>query len=421
MITMKGFRTKIGIFGKMNAGKSSLINALTNQDIAIVSDVAGTTTDPVSKSMELLPLGPVTLIDTAGLDDTSELGKKRVEKAFEVLNDLDLILLVIDATKLDDLSFEEKLIEMAKDKNIPIIGVINKIDLKEISDELIKELTEKYGIPFVKVSAKTKEGIITLKREIVLRANVEQEIPLIADLCQGGEAILFIFPKEIKFPRGRLPLVWVRAFRETIDQDAYCVIAREDNVKETLEYLDRDISLTVVDTKAFENTYIPDTPLTSFSVLEARFKGDLAVFVKGAKVFDELNGDKVLIVCCCDDKNNPDDHFVDFVVEELEKKDCEVDFGCDVLKDFNEHKLVIHCNACKLRRDEMLERIEFVRSKGGNITTIGLLTCYIKGYLKHFLKPFPLEEMILDGVEVKDIPYELLKGVKVCPINAWKY
>lgn len=418
---MKGFRTKIGIFGRMNAGKSSLINALTNQDIAIVSDVPGTTTDPVSKSMELLPLGPVTLIDTAGLDDISELGRKRVEKALEVLKDVDLALLVIDATRLDDgLEFEEKVIYKAKEIGIPIIGIINKIDLKEISDEDVAELMEKYDIPFVKVSAKTKEGLITLKREIVLRAPAEQEVPLVADLCKGGEAILYVFPREIKFPKGRLPLVWVRAFRETIDQDAYCVVAREDNVKETLEYLDRDVSLTVVDTKAFENAYIPTTPLTSFSVLEARYKGDLTTFIKGVRAIDYLSeGDMVLIVQCCKDKNNPDDHWIDFVVDKLKRRGCIVEFGD--IEDCRGHKLVIHCNACKLRRDEMLERIEFVKEREGSITTIGLSACYLKGYLNKFLDPFPLERMVLDGVEVRDIPYEYLRRIRVCPANAWKY
>ncbi len=415
---MKGFRTRIGIFGRTNVGKSSLINALTNQDIAIVSDVPGTTTDPVSKSMELLPLGPVTLIDTPGLDDRSELGRKRIEKALETLEDLDLILLVFDATRLD-FDLEERIIEMAKSKNIPIMGVINKIDLKEIPDEKLRELSERFGIPFVKVSAKTKDGLITLKREIVLRANVEQEVPLIADLCKGGEAVLFVLPKKIDFPRGRLPLTWIRAFRETIDQDAYCVVAREDNVRETLEYLNRDVSFAVVDTKAFDNVYLPEVPVTSFSVLEARFKGDLTVFVKGVRVFDELSGDKVLIVQCCNDRNNPDDRFLELVVEELKKRNCTVDFG-DV-NDLEGHRLVIHCNACKLRRDEMLERIEFVRSRGSCITTLGLLACHIKGYLGRFLEMFPLERMVLEGAEVREIPYELMRGARVCPMNAWKY
>ncbi len=415
---MKDFRTRIGIFGRTNVGKSSLINALTNQDVAIVSNTPGTTTDPVSKSMELLPLGPVTLIDTPGLDDRSELGRKRVEKALETLEDLDLILLVFDATRLD-FDLEERIIEMAKSKKIPIIGVINKIDLKEIPDEKVRELSERYDVPFVKVSAKTKEGLITLKREMVLRANVEREVPLIADLCDGGEAILFVLPKKIDFPRGRLPLIWIRAFRETIDQDAYCVVAREDNVRETLEYLNRDVSFAVVDVKAFENAYLPNVPVTSFSVLEARFKGDLTVFVKGVRVFDELNGDRVLIVQCCNDRNDPDDGFVDLIIEELEKRNCRVDFGD--LKDLDGHRLVVHCNACKLRREEMLDRIEFVRSRGSSMTTLGLLACHIKGYLERFLEMFPLERMVLDGVEVKDVPYELMKGVRVCPTNAWKY
>ncbi len=419
---MKGFRTKIGIFGRMNAGKSSLINALTNQDIAIVSDVPGTTTDPVSKSMELLPLGPVTLIDTAGLDDVSELGTKRVDKALEVLKDVDLALLVVDATRLDEgLEFEEKVIQRAKELGIPVIGVVNKIDLKEVSDEDVAELAKKYDIPFVKVSAKTREGLITLKREIVPRAPADQEVPLVADLCRGGEAVLYVFPKEIRFPKGRLPLIWVRAFRETIDQDAYCVIAREDNVKETLDYLDREISLTVVDTRAFENAYIPDTPLTSFSVIEARYMGDLTAFIKGVKVVDDLSrGDRVLVVQCCEDRNDPDDFWTDFVVEELKKRGCTVEFGD--IEDYSDQKLVIHCNACRLRRDEVLERIEYVKEKGGSITTIGLSACYLKGYLSRFLDPFPLEKMVLEGVEVGDIPYEFLsRRTRVCPANAWKY
>jgi len=418
---MKDFRVRIGIFGRMNAGKSSLINALTNQDVAIVSDVPGTTTDPVSKSMELLPLGPVTFIDTAGIDDASDLGRQRVERAINVLNDVDMALLVIDACSLNSTSlgnYEESIIEEAKKRNVPVVGVLNKIDLCEVSDETLSNLMEKYGIPFVRISTKTKEGLITLKREIVAYAPVEHEIPLVADLCRGGEAVLYVFPKKIEFPKGRLPLTWIRALRETIDQDAYCVVAREDNVKETLEYLDRKIELAVVDAKAYENAYIPETKITSFSVLEARYKGDLTTLVRGVRELENLTErDTVLVVNACDMQNNPDDSWKDFVVNWLKSR-CRVEVGNDVKEDY---RLVIHCNACRLRREEMIERIRKVRESGGQITMIGLSACWIKGILKDFLDPFPPARIVLEGEDVGEVPYEFLRGVKTCLANVWKY
>ncbi len=420
-----GFRVWIGIFGRRNAGKSSLANALTGQQISIVSSVPGTTTDPVKKSMELLPLGPVTIVDTAGVDDVGLLGELRVKKTLEMLDKVDVALIVIDP-EMGISEYEELLIEEAKKRCTAVIGVINKVDVHEVPDEVVFELSRRYGIPFVKVSAKTRYGISLLKRQIVAVApRSDADIPLVADLIAGGQVILFILPDVSDQPRGRLYLGWIRAFREVIDQDAYCLITRYDKLEEALSYLDRPVKLVVVDSQAYLRTkksLLPRAPRTSFSVLEARLKGELLGLVEGARRLLELRGGRVAFVWGCSVRGNPDDKWASTIKGFLEERGCKVTEHDALPQDLSSYDAIVHCNACKLSRQEVLERQYKVAEAGAFMTTLGLAGCAVAEILHELLDPFPLARMVYeDGLSLK-LPLDLLREVKpVCPVNAWKY
>ncbi len=392
--TIRGDRLHITVFGRMNAGKSSLINAVTDQPVAIVSDVPGTTTDPVYKAMELLPLGPVVLVDTAGLDDTSgELGERRRDKALRVLQKTDLALLVVDA-RGGDLSFEKDWRERLKQREIPTIVVINKIDTG-LGTEVNSWLRE---TPAVRVSALTGEGIVELKNRIVEMAPREWEPPFLKDLIQPGELVILVTPIDLGAPKGRLIMPQVKALRDVLDADAMPVMCKERELPATLSSLRNPPALVVTDSQVFPQVAadVPETvPLTSFSILSARQKGDLKELVEGTRAISRLRpNDRVLIAESCAHHPLEDDigrvkiprwleHFVGGRLR------IETVPGAAFPDDLEEYRLVVHCGGCTLNRREMMNRIGQARSRGVSITNYGVLIAYVKNVFPRALSPFP--------------------------------
>jgi [FeFe] hydrogenase H-cluster maturation GTPase HydF len=392
--TIRGDRLHIAVFGRMNAGKSSLINAITDQPVAIVSEVPGTTTDPVYKAMELLPLGPVVLVDTAGLDDESgDLGIQRRDKALRVLAKTDLALLVVDAL-VSDLTFERAWLERLRQRSVPTITVINKIDIG-IGDA-VKELMGETAV--VRVSARTKAGIAELKDRIQELAPREWEPPFIRDLILPGEVVVLVTPIDLGAPKGRLIMPQVKALRDILDADAMPIMCKERELPVTLSALKRPPALVITDSQVFPQVAadVPDeVPLTSFSILSARQKGDLMTLVDGARAISGLRpGDRVLIAESCSHHPLEDDigrvkiprWLEHFVGGELR---IETVPGSAFPDDLDEYKLVVHCGGCTLNRREMLGRMEQAASRGVPITNYGVLIAYVKNVFPRALSPFP--------------------------------
>lgn len=387
-------RLHIAIFGKRNVGKSSLINALTAQDIALVSDLAGTTTDPVYKAMELLPIGPVVIIDTAGLDDKGEIGELRIKKTKEVMDKTDLALLVIDGN-CEDLSFEKEWYEDLKERKIPVVGVINKIDENEVSLEAIKKII---NIEFVKVSAKEKLNIDELKKAIMAMAPEDfEKSTIVGDIVKPKARVLVVAPQDIQAPKGRLILPQVQIIRDLLDNDAMALVVKDSELQEVLDSLKDKPDLVITDSQVFKkvNSIIPkDVPLTSFSILMARYKGDLHSLVKGARAIDTLNpGDKVLIAEAC--THHPLEG--DIGREKLPiwlgqkvggKLDITVCAGSSFPEDISEYKLIVHCGACMFNRQQLMSRIKKANMEELPITNFGIAIAHINGILDRVLSAF---------------------------------
>lgn len=429
--TPKGSRLHIALFGRRNAGKSSLINALTNQDIALVSDIPGTTTDPVSKAMEILPLGPVVLIDTAGLDDEGTLGTLRVQKSLEVLNKTDVVLLIADSTQ-GFAEFEKQIWDLAKKKNVPVITVFNKADLitetdqerlkSEMNNVLIsdtsaisdgsntnttqtsnidhtKSLTD--DCPLLFVSSTTKEGIITLKQHLSTINPTDWLAPaVVGDLLSPGDMVVLVTPIDTAAPKGRLILPQVQTIRDILDHDCMTVICKEFELKQALASLKEKPKLVVTDSQAFMKVSAdvpPDVPLTSFSILMARYKGDLLELAKGAKVIEDLKpGDKVLIAEACTHHQQPDDIGTVKIPRWLRQMvggELKIDFanGSRYPKNLYEYKLVIHCGGCMLNRREMLYRINQAKEKKIPIVNYGIIIAALHGILPRALRPLGID------------------------------
>ncbi|BDU49969.1 [FeFe] hydrogenase H-cluster maturation GTPase HydF [Haliovirga abyssi] len=390
-------RLHIAIFGKRNAGKSSLINAITNQNLAIVSGFAGTTTDPVYKAMEILPIGPVVLIDTAGIDDEGELGELRIKKSIDVIKKTDIALIVISS---DDgiTTFDYEVIDKLKKSETPFIIVINKIDINDLNLKLENEI-KSLKVPYIKVSALKKIGIEDLKKVIIKYSPKTFEQPsIVGDLIQPGDTVVLVIPIDTGMPKGRLILPQVQTIRDILDNDAIVHITKERELRLALSNLKQKPKIVITDSQAFMKVSA-DTPndilLTSFSILFARYKGDLFKLVKGAKALRDLKpGDKILIAEACTHHQQPDDigsvKIPRWIRQNIEP-DVHFDFysGRDYPDNLKEYKVVIHCAGCVLNRKEMLSRIEASEVEGIPIINYGVAIVFLHGILDRALKPFP--------------------------------
>lgn len=391
-------RVHIGIFGRRNAGKSSVINAVTGQNLAIVSDVLGTTTDPVYKAMEILPLGPVVLIDTPGLDDVGELGELRVQKAFQVLNKTDIALLVLDVNGGFSKE-EEKLLELVKAKNIPFVAVLNKTDIAK--EDKIKEfeklLKDKYNIEnVVSVSAEKKDGIFELKEKIASLNTEKEKSPIISDLVCPGETAVLVVPIDESAPKGRLILPQQQTIRDLLDHNAMAAVTQVTTLAKTLESFKEPPKIVVTDSQAFKEVakIVPENvPLTSFSILFARHKGELSTLVKGVKAMDDLkDGDTVLISEGCTHHRQCNDIGsvkIPNAVRKYTGKNLNFEFtsGGEFPLDLSKYSLIIHCGGCMLNEREMKYRIACANDAGIPMVNYGVLLAQINGILNRSLEP----------------------------------
>lgn len=383
-------RLHIGFFGMRNAGKSSLVNAVTGQALSVVSDVKGTTTDPVRKAMEILPLGPVVIIDTPGIDDEGELGKMRIEKAVSVLNKTDIAVLVTDATR-DFLPQELELIESFKNRNISYITAFNKADLLDSIPAADKAS--------IYVSALKSTNIYELKEMIAtLAKNEKTDKRVIADLIDPGDVIVLVVPIDSAAPKGRLILPQQQTIRDILDEGATCMVTRETELEKTLTSLSQKPKLVVTDSQVFGyvNRVVPaDIMLTSFSILFANYKGDLRQAVKGAAALDALkDGDTVLISEGCTHHRQCEDIGTVKMPAWIKKHtDKNVNFeftsGGDFPSDMSQYALVIHCGGCMLNEKEMKYRMKHCAQNGVPVTNYGIAIAHMHGILKRSLEPFP--------------------------------
>ena len=387
--TPAGERVHIAFFGRRNAGKSSLVNAFTGQEMAIVSDVKGTTTDPVSKAMELLPLGPVQIIDTPGIDDEGALGELRVRRTRQVLNKTDLAILVVDAS-VGMTAVEAELVQLLKQKNVPWILAWNKSDLLET-------------IPAgegntIWVSALTGLHIHELK-ELAAKTALKEEAkrPLVSDLLEPGEVAVLVVPIDKAAPKGRLILPQQQTIRDILEAGASALVCRDSELPQTLERLAQPPKIVITDSQVFgkvSKMVPPEVPLTSFSILMARYKGDLPLAVAGAAAVDTLkDGDRVLIAEGCTHHRQCDDIGTVKIPNWIRKcTGVEPEFifssGNSFPEDLSQFKMVIHCGGCTLPEREMKYRLACANDQGIPVTNYGILIAYLNGILKRTVEPF---------------------------------
>jgi [FeFe] hydrogenase H-cluster maturation GTPase HydF len=394
--TPRGSRLHIAIFGRRNAGKSSLINALANQPVAIVSAVPGTTTDPVYKSMELLPLGPVVLIDTAGIDDVGDLGELRITKTLAVMARTDLMLLVVDPESGVS-AYERDMVEKARKSKVPVVTVLNKMDL--YPDAPPDGVAAELNVPVVPVSAITRHGIDRLKMAIIEKAPKDWAQPtILGDLIEPGDIVVLVTPIDLAAPKGRLILPQVQTIRDILDNDAITMVVKERELKAALTSLAEKPKLVVTDSQAFLKV-AADTPkdvlMTSFSILFARHKGNLQTLAQGAKAIENLvPGDKVLVAEACTHHRVEDDIGTVKIPRWLRQLvGGPIDFtwvsGPELPSDLAQYKLIVHCGACMINRKEMLHRLVMAQAAGVPIVNYGVLIAHVLGILERALKPFP--------------------------------
>lgn len=396
--TPRGERLIIALIGKRNAGKSSLINALTGQEIAIVSEVPGTTTDPVDKHYELLPLGPVTFYDTAGVDDSGELGQKRVKATRKILYRADIVIFVNDGESFD--ASELEMLERIQEMEIPLVVVFNKSDISYGSRENLHYCNER-GIPHVKVSTVSKEGVLTCKEEIIRLAPkyLKENRILSGDLVQPYDHVILVAPIDSAAPKGRLILPQVQVLRDLMDHDAIVTVVKETELKMSLELTVKKPWLVITDSQVIEqvNREVPDDILvTTFSVLFARYKGELDILLEGVERIKTLqDGDKVLIAEACSHHVQKDD--IGRVklpkwLQEFTRKELIFDTyaGHDFPENLEDYAVCVHCGACMINPMEMNRRIIECHRRGVPITNYGMTISLVQGVLERVIKPFSL-------------------------------
>jgi [FeFe] hydrogenase H-cluster maturation GTPase HydF len=395
--TPSNLRLHIGLLGRRNTGKSSLLNAVAGQSVSIVSEHAGTTADPVKKPMELRPLGPVMFVDTAGLDDEGDLGGLRVGRTLRVLNRLDMAVLVSDGAGFG--TFEETLLETLAERHIPAVVALNKADVSPPAESLLRRLAKR-GIPAVPVSARTGIGLFALEQAIIDTApsDIHSSTPIISDLVGRGETAVLVIPIDKEAPKGRIITPQVQALRELLDSESYSVVVQAHQLGKALSRLRRPPGLVVTDSQAFEAVarITPRSiPLTSFSILFSRFKGDLKEQVRGVETaFQLTESDRILVAEACSHHPIQEDigHFKiprwlrartgkNLVFEHVR--------GREFPEDLADFKLVIHCGACMWSRREMQHRIRRCQQAGVPITNYGIVIAAALGILTRALAPFP--------------------------------
>ena len=400
--TPRGNRVHIAIYGRTNAGKSSLINKITNQSISLVSETRGTTTDPVYKAMELLPIGPVVFIDTAGIDDITELGELRVKKTKEILNKMDIALLLISTEVVlenQELNYEKEWIREIKKREKPFIVILNKVDL--VSVEKLQEIEEKVkrelGCEISKVTTSREESIQTIKNKIIEYApKIVVEEKLIGDKIKIGDKILLVAPQDIQAPKGRLILPQVQVIRDILDNGGIPTVVTLDNLKEGLAIFQWKPDLVITDSQVFKTVdeiLDKEVPLTSFSIIMARAKGDLETLYRGDKRINSLKeGDRVLIAEACTHHQLKGDIAREKLPMLLQKKAGRLEIdncsGKDFPEDISKYSLVIHCGSCMLNRAETISRLGECSNKEIPITNFGMAIAEINGILDRVMEIF---------------------------------
>ncbi|WMJ79903.1 [FeFe] hydrogenase H-cluster maturation GTPase HydF [Clostridium sp. MB40-C1] len=388
-------RKHIAIYGKRNAGKSSLLNAIIGQDISLVSSVKGTTTDPVTKSMELIPLGPVVFIDTAGIDDKGELGELRVKKSLKILQRTDFGIYVMDIKDTEDAYYKETTMNF-KRYNIPYITVINKIDT--VKEEVLEQVRSKFK-DAIFISALKEENILFLKDVLIKKIQEDdEEKPIIGDLLSYDSKVVMVVPIDSEAPKGRIILPQVQLIRDCLDNGIKSYVVRDTELQSALQDI-KDVDLVVTDSQAFKrvNKIVPhNIKLTSFSILFARYKGELGVFLDGISKIKDLNeNSKILISESCTHNHSHEDIGrvkIPMMLKKHTGKDLQFGFkmGHDFPEDISEYDLVIHCGACMVNRKTMLTRINFCKDKKVSITNYGVLLAYLTGILDRSIEIFKI-------------------------------
>ena len=396
METPKGLRLHFGLFGKRNAGKSSLINALANQNISIVSSVAGTTTDPVEKAFELSPIGPVVFMDTAGIDDVGDLGAARVQKSLSVLEWMDIAIVVCEAGTWGE--HEENILKKTKLNGTPTIVVFNKIDLQKPTDTQVQELRS-LGYKVVQTSAANREGIAELRDAIIATVleQTEPDRPLMGELAKAGDTVILVTPIDTGAPKGRLILPQVQAIRELLDAGAKCMVIKEDRITETLNELKEPPQLVVTDSQVVLRVVkeVPKPiPITTFSIQMAYSKSDLLEMAIGAATLTKLKpGDRVLIAETCSHHPLKDDigrvKIPNWLKKNFGDLNIEIAVGKDFPTDLTPYKVIIQCGGCIVTRRHMLARLRQAKAQGVPMTNYGVTISLLQGVLPRVLACHP--------------------------------